>query len=262
MKIVIIGGTGLIGARLVQHLQQGGHEVVAASPSLGVDTITGKGLAQALAGASVVVDVTNPPSFDDQAVMTFFDTSTKNLLAEMGRAGAGHLVTLSIVGTERLPSRGYYRAKRAQEILIEQASIPYTLVQATQFFEFLGAIADAATQGDVVRVSPALIQPIAADDVVLAVARMASEDPINRTIALAGPEVFRFEAIIKRLLIARGDRRQVIEDPNANYFGGILSERSLVPTGEVLLGSCRFDEWLSQSGVSPVAPSTSAGVRS
>lgn len=247
MKIVIIGGTGLIGSRLVQHLRQCGHETVAASPSLGVDTITGEGLAGALAGASVVVDVTNAPSFEDRAVLKFFETSTKNLLTEVGKAGVGHLVALSVVGAERLPSMGYFRAKRAQECLIESATIPYTIVQATQFFEFLGTIADAATQGTVVRVPPALIQPIAADDVALAMTQIALGQPTNRIIAIAGPEEFHFEAIIKRLLIVRGDPRQVVEDPNASYFGGMLSERALVPSGQALLGSSRFQEWLGQS---------------
>jgi len=262
MKIVIIGGGGLIGSRLVQHLKQDGHEVLAASRSSGVNAITGEGLARALEGASVVVDVTNAPSFEDRAVLNFFETSTTNLLAEEGKAGVGHHIALSVVGVERVPSLGYYRAKRVQEGLIEGAGIPYTIVQATQFFEFLGGIADAATQGTVVRVPPALIQPIAAADVVLALAQIALARPTNCTIAIAGPETFRFDTIIRKVLMAHGDHRQVIEDPHASYFGGMLSERSLLPVDEALLGSTQFQAWIKQSTSQAGASEAVVGVHS
>ncbi|MFZ1503991.1 MAG: SDR family oxidoreductase [Nitrospira sp.] len=262
MKIVIIGGTGLIGTQLVRQLKQEGHEVIAAAPSTGVNSLTGEGLGHALAGAAVVVDVTNAPSFEDRAVLNFFETSTKNVLAEEAKSGVGHHIALSVVGTERVPSSGYFRAKRAQEVLIEGSKIPYTIVQATQFFEFLGAIADVATQGTVVRVPPALIQPIAAADVALGLAQIAVALPTNRTIAIAGPEAFRFEAIIKQVLTAHGDHRQVVEDPGASYFGGMVDEKSLVPAGEALLGSTRFQSWVNQSTSKAGASEAVVGVRS
>lgn len=262
MKIVIIGGTGLIGTQLVRQLKQEGHEVIAAAPSTGVNSLTGEGLGHALAGAAVVVDVTNAPSFEDRAVLNFFETSTKNLLAEEAKSGVGHHIALSVVGTERVSSSGYFRAKRAQEVLIEASKIPYTIVQATQFFEFLRTIADVATQGTVVRVPPALMQPIAAADVTLGLAQIAVALPTNRTIAIAGPEAFRFEAIIKQVLTAHGDHRQVVEDPGARYFGGMLDEKSLVPAGEAVLGSTRFQSWVNQSASKAGASEAAVGARS
>lgn len=262
MKIVIMGGTGLIGSQLVRQLKQAGHEVIAASPSTGVNSLTGEGLGHALSGAAVVVDVTNAPSFEDHAVLNFFETSTRNLLGEEAKAGVEHHIALSVVGTERVPSLGYFRAKRAQEALIEGAPIPYTIVQATQFFEFLGAIANAATQGTVVRVPPALIQPIAAADVALALAQIAVAQPTNRTLAIAGPEAFRFEAIIKQVLMAYEDPRQVVEDPSASYFGGMLDEKSLVPAGEALLGSTRLQSWINQLTSKAEASEAVVGVHS
>jgi uncharacterized protein YbjT (DUF2867 family)/nitrite reductase/ring-hydroxylating ferredoxin subunit len=247
MKIVVVGGSGLIGSRLVTMLTRDGQEVVAASRRSGVDVVTGEGLAEALKGASVVVDVTNSPSFEDAAVMKFFKTATHNLLAGEAAAGVGHHVMLSVVGTERLLRSGYLRAKYAQEKLIKDSSVPYTIVQATQFFEFLKSIAEAATHGNAVRVPPVRIQPIAADDVARAVAKIATGTPLNGTVEIGGPEPFYLDGLIRRVLGARSDRREVIADSHARYFGTELNERSLVPGDEAALGEIRFDDWLSRA---------------
>jgi uncharacterized protein YbjT (DUF2867 family) len=245
MKIVVIGGTGLIGSKVVTKLRERGYEAVSASPDSGVNTLTGAGLAEALKGASVVVDVSNSPSFDDEPVMNFFRTSTRNLLTFEADAGVGHHVALSVVGSERLPDSGYLRAKVAQEELIKESSIPYSIVRATQFFEFLTRIADSATQGNTVRLPSVAFQPMAADDVASAVAKVAIASPLNGTVEIAGPEEFRFNEFISRGLSARNDPREVIADPHALYFGTELSERSLVPDDGALLGETRFEEWLN-----------------
>ena len=247
MKIVVIGGTGLIGSKVVTKLAERGYEVVAASPNSGVNTLTGEGLAEVLKGASVVVDVSNSPSFEDAAVMEFFKTSTGNLLTYEGAAGVGHHVALSIVGSDRLPDSGYMRAKIAQEKLIKESAIPYSIVHATQFFEFGKSIADSFTEGITVRVPPVRFQPIAADDVASVVAKVAMGSPLNGTVEVAGPEQFRFDEFISRGLSANKDPREVIADPHARYFGTELSERSLVPGDGALLGETRFDDWLSRS---------------
>jgi uncharacterized protein YbjT (DUF2867 family) len=247
MKIAVIGGTGLIGSRLVNKLREQGHEAVAASPNSGVNTITGEGLAEALRGASVVVDVSNSPSFEDAAVLKFFETSTRNLLAADAEAGVGHHVALSVVGTERLSESGYFRAKIAQERLIKRSSIPYSIVHATQFFEFIKSIADAATDGNMVRLAPVLIQPMAADDVASAVGRVAVGSPLNGTVEVAGPERFRLDELIRRGLSARKDPREVIADLHARYFGAELSERILVPGDDARLGETLFKDWLGRS---------------
>ena len=246
MKIVVIGGSGLIGKKVVKNLRQHAHEVVAASPSLGVNTVTGEGLAQALAGAQVVVDVANAPSWEDKAVLEFFQTSGRNLFAAEAAAGVRHHVALSIVGTDR-SDNGYFRAKVAQEKLIEASGIPYTIVRATQFLEFLGGIADEGTQGNTVRLSPGLFQPIAADDVAPIVADVAVAAPRNGIVEIAGPERAPFNQIIARYLKAVGDPRAVVSDPEARYFGGRVEERSLVPLGEARLGRIGLDEWLRRS---------------
>ncbi len=247
MKVVVIGGTGLIGSKLVTKLTEHGHEALAAAPNTGVNTLTGEGLAEAIEGASVVVDVSNSPSFEDTAVLEFFRTSTANLLAAEAAAGVGHHVALSVVGTERLPTSGYFRAKIAQEQLIAASPIPYSIVHATQFFEFLKSIAQAATDGDTVRLAPVLVQPMAADDVAAAVGRVAVGTPLNGTLDVAGPEQFRLDELVRRALAALGDPRQVVADPHAPYFGAELGERTLVPAGEAQLGAVRFEEWLGQS---------------
>ena len=247
MKLVIIGGTGLIGSKLVTKLREHGHEAVPASPDTGVNTLTGEGLAQALQGASVVVDVSNSPSFEDAAVMNFFTTSTGNLLKYAKAAGVRHYVALSVVGTERIPDSGYLRAKNAQETLIKGAGIPYSIVHATQFFEFVKRIADEATVGTTVRVPPVLFQPMAADDVAKAVSRVAVGTPVNGTVEVAGPQQFRFDELIRQGLAAYNDPREVVADPHARYFGAELSERSLIPWGDARLAEIRFDEWLGQS---------------
>jgi uncharacterized protein YbjT (DUF2867 family) len=246
MKIVVIGGTGLIGSKLVSKLREQGHDAVAASPNSGVNTITGEGLADVLKGASVVVDVSNSPSFEGPAALTFFETSTRNLLVAEAKAGVGHHVALSVVGTERLSESGYMRAKMAQERLIGGSSVPYSIVHATQFFEFVKAIAAAGTDGNVVRLAPVLIQPMAADDVAAAVARVALGKPVNGIVEVAGPEQFRLDAFIQQGLEAQGDPRNVVPDPNARYFGAVLGERTLVPTGDARLGAIRFEDWLRQ----------------
>ena len=247
MKVVIIGGSGLIGSKLVARLREQGHEAVPASPDSGVNTLTGEGLAQALTGAAVVVDVSNSPSFEDAAVLKFFQTSTGNLLAAEAAAGVGHHVALSIVGSDRAPDSGYLRAKIAQEKLIRNSSIPYSIVRATQFFEFFKRIADEATDGNTVRIPPVLFQPIAAEDVAKAVGRVALSAPVNGIVEIAGPQQFRFDQFIRMGLAARQDPRVVIADPHAHYFGTELGERTLVPDGDARLGEIRFEDWLDQS---------------
>ncbi len=247
LKVVVIGGTGLIGSKVVTVLQNQGHEALAAAPNSGVNTITGEGVQAALEGASVVVDVSNSPSFDAAAVMEFFQTSTRNLLAAEQRAGVGHHVALSVVGTERLPASGYFRAKAAQEQLIADSSIPYSLVHATQFFEFINAIAQSATDGNTVRIAPVLFQPIAADDVAGAVAQTAAGPPLNGRIEIAGPEQFRFDELVRDFLRAKQDPREVVADPHAPYFGAELAEDSLVPTTSPHLAKTRLQDWLNHS---------------
>ena len=246
MKLVIIGGSGLIGSRLVTRLRGTGNEAVPASPGTGVNTLTGEGLAKALQGASVVVDVSNSPSFEETAVMKFFTTSTRNLLEHAAAAGVTHYVALSVVGTERIPDSPYLRAKNAQETLIKGAGIPYSIVHATQFFEFIERIADDATDGTTVRLPPVLIQPVAADDVAKAVSRVALGAPLNGTVDVAGPQPYRFDQLIRQGLAARHDPREVIADEHARYFGAELDERSLIPAGDARLGEIRFEEWLNQ----------------
>jgi uncharacterized protein YbjT (DUF2867 family) len=246
MKIVVIGGTGLIGSKSVAILRQGGHEVVAASPNSGVNTITGEGLKGAVGGAQVVIDLANSPSFEDEAVLKFFETSGRNLRAAEAAAGVRHHVALSIVGTDR-SDNGYFRAKVAQEKLIETSGIPYTIIRSTQFLDFLGAIAASSADGNMVRLSPGLFQPIAADDVAAIVAEVALAAPRNGIVEIAGPERAPFNEIVARYLKAIGDPRQVVSDPEARYFGGRVEERSLVPLGEARLGRIGFDEWLRRS---------------
>jgi uncharacterized protein YbjT (DUF2867 family) len=247
MKIVVVGGTGLIGSKLVKVLIEQGHEAVSASPNTGVNTLTGEGLPEALDGADVVVDVSNSPSFEEAAVLEFFTTSTRNLLAAEAAAGVGHHVALSVVGTESLSESGYFRAKIAQEKLIKESSVPYSIVHATQFLEFLESIADGATEESIVRLAPVLIQPMAADDVAAMVGGVAVNPPVNGTVEVAGPEPFRLDELIRDVLRARQDPREVIADPEATYFGAALGERTLVPVGEAILGATRFEDWLEQS---------------
>jgi uncharacterized protein YbjT (DUF2867 family) len=247
MKIVVIGGSGLIGTKLVNQLRERGHEALAASPSSGVNTITGEGLAEALAGAQVVVDLANSPSWEDKAVLEFFQTSGRNLLAAEAPAGVGHHIALSIVGTDRMPDNGYFRAKVAQEKLIESSGIPYTIIRSTQFMEFLGGIAASGTDGNTVRISPGLFQPIAADDVADTTADVALTAPRNGIVEIAAPDRAPFNEIVARYLKAVGDPRQVVRDPEARYFGGRIEERSLVPLGEARLGRIGLDEWLRRS---------------
>ena len=244
MKIVVIGGTGLIGSKTIPVLRERGHEAVAASPNTGVNTITGAGLKEAMAGTQVVIDLANSPSFENEAVLKFFETSGRNLAAAEAAAGVGHHAALSIVGTDRTPENGYFRAKVAQEKLIVASGIPYTIVRSTQFLEFLGAIADAATDGNAVRVSPGLCQPIAADDVGALVADVALTTPRNGIVEIAGPEQAPFDEIVARYLKAVGDPRRVVRDPEARYWGGRVDDRSLVPLGEARLGRIGLDEWL------------------
>ena len=258
MKIVVIGGTGLIGSKVVTKLGERGYEVVAASPNSGVNTLTGEGLAEVLEGASVVVDVSNSPSFADAAVMEFFQTSTRHLLNSETAAGVGHHVVLSIVGCDRLPDSGYMRAKVAQEKLIKESSIPYSIVRATQFFEFLTRIADSATEGNTVRLPSVGFQPLAADDVARMVSKVAMGSPLNGAIEVAGPVRFRFDEFISQGLNGRKDPREVIADPHARYFGTELSDGSLVPSGDALLGETRFEDWLSKSA-QPTAVAASKG---
>ncbi len=246
MKIVVIGGTGLIGSQLVVHLRERGHEVLAAAPSNGVDTITGEGLDAALAGASIVVDVANSPSFEDGAVLDFFRTSGRNQLAAEARAGVRHHVALSVVGTDRLQGSGYFRGKKAQEDLIRASPIPYTLVHATQFFEFMGGIAQAGTLGQTVHVSSALVQPIASADVASTLADVTLSAPSNGVVELAGPERVPLATLVQRYLAALDDPRNVVADPHATYFGVELDDASLVPGDGPLLGTIRFDTWLGR----------------
>jgi uncharacterized protein YbjT (DUF2867 family) len=247
MKIVVIGGTGLIGSKTVAILRKGGHEVVAAAPQNGINSITGEGLKEAMAGAQVVIDLANSPSFEDKAVMEFFETSGRNLLAAETTAGVRHHVALSIVGTDRSPDNGYFRAKVVQEKLIKASRIPYTIIRSTQFLEFLRGIADSSADGNIVRLSPALFQPIAADDVATFVAEAALAAPRNDIVEIAGPERAPFNEIVARYLKAIGDPREVVRDPEARYWGGRLEERSLVPLGEARLGRIGLDEWLRRS---------------
>jgi uncharacterized protein YbjT (DUF2867 family) len=247
MKIVVIGGSGLIGKKLVNILRERGHEAVPASPASGVDTLTGAGLAEALQGARVVVDVTNSPSFEDAAVLKFFETSTRNLLAAEAAAGVKHHVAVSIVGADRNPDSGYLRAKNAQEKLIQSATVPYTILRCTQFFEFIGSIADGSTEGDTVRLTPALLQPIAADDVAAGLATVVLGDPVNGIIELAGPEPLPLAELARRFLTAKHDKRKVIPDAKARYFGTELNDRSLTPGANPRLGKIRFEEWLNRT---------------
>src|SRR6202043_720950 len=247
MKIVIIGGTGLIGSKTVPILRQGGHEVFAASPKSGVNTITSEGLKEAVAGAQVVIDLANSPSFEDKAVLEFFETSGRNLLPAEAAAGVRHHVALSIVGTDRTPDNGYFRAKVAQEKLIKTSGIPYTIIRSTQFLEFLGGIADSSADGNLVRLPPVLFQPIASDDVAASVADVALAPPHNGIVEIAGPERAPFNEIVARYLKAVGDPREVVSDPEARYWGGRVEERSLVPLGEARLGRIALDEWVRRS---------------
>lgn len=246
MKIVVIGGSGLIGSKLVKKLREQGHEAVAASPNSGVNSVTGEGLAEVLKGASVVVDVSNAPSWEDKAVMEFFTTSTRNLLTYEAAAGVGHHVALSVVGTERLLESGYFRAKIAQENLIKASSIPHSIVRATQFFEFVKGIADLSTDGNKVRLPSALIQPMAANDVAEAVGRIAVGSPVNGIVEVGGPEQFHLDELVRRDLAARKDPREVVADPHARYYGIKVSERTLVPDNNARLGETRFETWLTQ----------------
>jgi uncharacterized protein YbjT (DUF2867 family) len=257
MKIVVIGGSGLIGSKLVNKLREDGHEPVAASLETGVNIITGEGLAEALDGARVVVDVANAPAWDDAAVLDFFQTSSRNLLAAETAAGVGHHVTLSVVGADRLADEsGYMRAKTAQEELVKAGPVPYTIVRATQFFEFIGRIADSSTEGDVVRLSPALVQPESADDVASTLADVAIGAPLNDTVELAGPEAFRLDELARRVLEASEDRRQVTADVHARYFGAELDDRSLIPGDDARIASTRLEDWLSANAHQPERSAT------
>jgi uncharacterized protein YbjT (DUF2867 family) len=247
MKIVVIGGTGLIGSKVVTKLGEHGHDAVAASPETGVNTFTGDGLADVLQGADVVVDVSNSPSFEDAAVLEFFETTTGNLLAAEAAAGVGHHVALSVVGTERMADKGYFRAKSVQETIIRGASIPYSIVHATQFFEFIKSIAALATDGDTVRLPPVLFQPMAAEDVATAVARVAVGSPINGIVEVAGPERFRMDELVRQALKARNDPRRVVTDPEALYFGAYaVDDSTLMPADGARLGGVRFRDWLER----------------
>jgi len=254
MKIVVIGGTGLIGSKLANKLRQLGHDVLAASPDSGVNTITGEGLREALAGANVVIDVANSPSFEDAAVLHFFETSGRNLLATEAEAGVGHHVALSIVGADRAPDSGYLRAKVAQENLIKKSSIPYTILRSTQFFEFMGRIAESSFDGESIRVSPALIQPILSDDVVAVLADIAIGAPANATIEVGGPDRLQLDEIVRRVVSAGPEARRVVADAGARYFGAVLDDRTLTASEDALLGTTHFEEWLSSSGSRPPAP--------
>ena len=247
MKIVVIGGTGLIGSKLVDTLRKDGHEPLAASLDTGVDMLTGEGLAEALEGTQVVVDVANAPAWDDAAVLDFFQASSRHLLAAETAVGVSHHVTLSVVGVDRLPESGYFRAKVAQEQLVEAGPIPYTIVRATQFFEFIGRIADSSTDGNVVRLAPVLVQPQAADDVATTLADVAVGAPLNDIVELAGPEAFRLDELAARVLKASDDRRQVAADVHARYFGAELDDRSLTPGDDARIASTRFEDWLGRS---------------
>lgn len=247
MKIVVIGGSGLIGTKLVSKLRQAGHEVVAASPASGVNTFTGEGLAAVLAGSTVVVDLVNAPSFEDHAVLEFFATTGRNLLAAEGAAGVRHHLALSVVGADRLPESGYLRAKLAQERLIKTSGVPYTILRSTQFFEFVTRIANSGADGEVIRLSPALVQPVAADDVATALAELTIGPPLNAIVEVAGPDACPLDKLARKVLAASGDRRQVIADVHARYFGAALDDRSLTPGNAPRLGSIRFEDWLSHA---------------
>jgi len=243
MKIVVIGGSGLIGSKLVNILRQRGHEAIAASPASGVNTLTGQGLAEVLAGTQVVVDVANSPSFEDKAVLEFFETSGRNLLAAEAAAGVTHHIALSVVGTDKLVESGYFRGKIAQEKIIRASSIPYTIVHSTQFMEFLGGIAQSGTEGQTVRLSPAFVQPIASDDVAAAMADFTLGAPVNGTVEIAGPEKVRLPDLVQRFLSASKDPRKVVADPQARYFGAALKDDTLVPVGKARLGGIGFEDW-------------------
>jgi uncharacterized protein YbjT (DUF2867 family) len=247
MKIVVIGGSGLIGSKLVEKFRQAGQDSLPASPDTGVDTLTGEGLQEALEGAQVVVDVSNAPAWDDAAVMDFFQTSSRNLLAAEAAAGVSHHVTLSVVGADRLTESGYLRAKIAQEEAVQAGSVPYTILRATQFFEFIGRIANSSTEGDTVHLPPVLIQPEAADDVAAALADIAVSAPVNGMVELAGPEAFRFDELAQRVLSAKNDPRRVTADVHARYFGAELDEHSLTPGDSPRIAPTRFEDWLSRS---------------
>jgi uncharacterized protein YbjT (DUF2867 family) len=256
MKIVVIGGTGLIGSKLVEKLRKEDHAPLAASPDTGVNTITGEGLAEALEGAEVVVDVANAPNWDDAAVLDFFQTSARNLLAAETAAGVGHHVALSVVGADRLPESGYMRAKIAQEETVKAGSVPYTILRATQFFEFIGRIADSSMNGDTIRVPPVFLQPESADDVAAALAELAASEPVNGVVELAGPEEFRLDELVRRVLSAKNDARQVRADINARYFGAELNYFSLTPEGNARIAPTRFEDWLGQSAAMQTNPAT------
>ena len=247
MKIVVIGGSGLIGSKLVNNLRERGHDVLAAAPSTGINSITREGLAEAMDGADIVVDVANAPSWEDQAVLDFFETSGRNLLAAEAAAGVRHHVALSIVGSERLPENGYFRAKVAQENLIKASGIPYTILRATQFFEFVGGIAQSAAVGEEICLSPALIQPLASDDVVAALTEVTLQTPVNGTLEVAGPEAMPLDELVRRFLRATGDTRKVVPDVHARYFGAVLDDQSLTPDKHPRLGAIRFEDWLARS---------------
>ncbi|WP_422739235.1 SDR family oxidoreductase [Micromonospora sp. WMMD729] len=247
MKVVVVGGSGLIGSKVVRNLGGQGHEAVAASPKTGVNTLTGEGVAEALDRAAVVVDVSNSPSFEDTAVREFFETSTRNLLAASATAGVRHYVVLSIVGSDRLPESGYMRAKVAQEKLVAASGLPYSLIHATQFFEFLPGIVDAAMDGDTARLAPVLIQPMAADDVAAEVTAIALDAPTNGVVEIAGPEQFRLDELGRSVLADRHDSRSVVVDPGARYFGATLEERSLVPADGARIPGTRLDEWRARA---------------
>ena len=247
MKIVVIGGSGLIGTKVVKLLRERGHEAVAASPSSGVDILTGKGLAEALTGARVVVDVANSPNFEDEVAMNFFETAGRNISAAETKAEVAHHVVLSVVGTDRLLASGYFRAKMAQENLVRASRVPYTIVRATQFFEFAGSIAQSVTEGTTVRLPPAMMQPIVSDDVAAALAEVAVGTPVNGTIEIAGPERIRMDDLVRRYLLATGDGRTVTTDPKARYFGLDVDDGSLTPGASPRLGATRFDDWLRRS---------------
>ncbi|MBA2937722.1 SDR family oxidoreductase [Paenibacillus sp. CGMCC 1.16610] len=247
MKIVVIGGSGLIGKKLVNNLRELGHDVVAASPSLGINSVTGEGLGEAISGAEVVVDVSNAPSWEDQAVLEFFETSTRNLLAAEAAAGVKHHVALSVVGTDGLLESGYFRAKMAQEEMIKASKVPYTIVRATQFFEFVESIAQFSTEGQTVRMPSAYIQPIVSDDVAAAVADYALAAPVNGIVDLAGPERMGLDELVRRFMTARKDTRQVVTDENSRYYGVLLNQHSLVPLGEARIATTRFEDWLKRT---------------
>jgi len=255
MKIVVIGGSGLIGSKLVPRLREHEHEAIAASPNSGVNSVTGQGLAEALKGASVVVDVSNAPSWEDSAVMKFFETSTRNLLSHEATAGVQHHVALSVVGSERMLESGYFRAKIAQENLIKASSIPYSIVRATQFFEFVKGIADSSTEGNTVRLPHVLFQPMAADDVASAVSQVALGEPINGTVEIGGPERSYLDEIVRKGLAASKDPREVVADPHGRYYGIEVKERTLVPDDDATLGKTRFEDWLAQPGAKAAAAS-------